>query len=183
MEYSSRRKFLQKTVLASTSIALLSNIQLANAFSFSNCPFEGYNSYAEEKNDLRNPFLSGKQISIKGQIFDKTGTNLLPNVCIEVWHLSPNSKSYKHRAKLKTDTKGNYHFITDFPNKEYGKSSRIYFKISNSETYYFTELVINSTGAHITDKHWYDNQLLDEHLFPITEEFENSSTITFNITL
>ncbi|GGK37501.1 MULTISPECIES: hypothetical protein [Flavobacteriaceae] len=179
----SRRLFLRKSAIATTGVLLLSSSSIANTLTNTDSPFDGYNPYSEEKTDLRISTLFGKHLTVKGKIYNKNGTFPLSNAIIEVWHLSPNSTKFKHRAKLKTNSFGEYSFTSDFPNREQGKMPRIYFKISNSETYYFTELVINRTGAHITDKHWHDNQLLKEHLFPITEEFENYSSVTFNISL
>lgn len=180
----SRRLFIRKSVLATTGLALLSTNTFANTIINTDAPFQGYNPYAEEKNDLRVSKLIGKHLTIKGKIFDETGTFTLPNTNIEVWHLSPNSKSFKHKAKLKTDASGAYSFITDFPNNEKGKPPRIYFKVSNKYKSYFTELIITDFDAHISAKHWEENnQLGDDKLFPIKEGKLNASTITFNISL
>lgn len=180
--HPSRRLFLRNSAIATTGIALFSSTTFANAFTIDDSPFEGYNPYAEEKTDLRTSTLFGKHITVKGKIFDKTGTSPLFNATIEVWHLSPDSNKYKHQAKLTTNSSGEYSFITDFPRKEKGKMNRIYFKISNGNTTYFTELLINDFGAFITDKHWEENNQLGDKLFPKKEGSLNKATITFNIT-
>jgi hypothetical protein len=86
-------------------------------------------------------------------------------------------------AKLKTNSDGEYRFITDFPNNETGKAARIYFKISNNEKSYFTEVYLNQFGAYISGEHWKQNNQLGKKLFPKKETFLNHSTITFNLSI
>lgn len=175
----SRRLFLQKTAMATTGVALLSSNTVIKAFTKDDSPFSGYNPYVEEKTDLRTSSLFGKHLSVKGHIYNKTGNSTVSNVTIEVWHLSPKSSKYKHQGKMKTNSLGEYSFITDFPNKEFGKTARVYFKVSNNKTTYFTELLVNDFGAHITGKHWEENQQLSDNLFPL----KDNSVITFNISI
>lgn len=177
----SRRLFLRKSAIATTGVAIFSSTTFANTFTSDDSPFEGYNPYAEETTDLRKSSIFGKHITVKGKIYDKTGTFTLPSTTIEVWHLSPNSNKYKHHAKLTTNNNGEYNFVTDFPNRGNGKMPRIYFKVSNSSTTYFTELLVNDFGAHITGKHWEENNKLGKKLLPIKEDYSNISKVTFNI--
>jgi len=174
---------LQKAAIATTGITLFSSASALKAFTLDESPFMGYNPYTEEKTDLRNSSLFGKYISIKGTIYDKKGLVSQPNTTMEVWHLSPNSNKFRHHGKMKTDSQGSYQFITNFPNKEEGKASRVYFKVSTNETTYFTELLLNDFGAHITGKHWEENNQLGDKLFPLKEGALDSSTITFNISI
>ena len=178
-----RRTFLSKTFMASAVLALASSTSVVNAFSSNNSPFKGYNPFAEYKTDLRTS-LVGKHVQVKGQIFDATGKHFLPNAKLEVWHLSPNSKKFEHRAILQTDSDGSYQFITDYPEREIGKMPRIYFRVSKDSNSYFTELSFNEQGAFISGKHWEENhQLGDKLLFPTHTNFLNHSTFQFNIVL
>ena len=179
----SRRLFLRKSAIATAGVALLSSSSIATTLTNNNSPFDGYNPYTEENTDLRVASFNGKHLNVKGKIYDKTGTFPLSNATIEIWHLSPNSNSYKHHAKLKTDTNGQYNFVTDFPNRENGKMPRIYFKLSNNNTIYFTELLVNDFGAHITDKHWEENNQLGDKLFPLKVGSTKSSTVEFNVSI
>ena len=181
--HPSRRLFLRNSAIATTGIALFSSTTFANTFTSDDSPFEGYNPYAEEKTDLRTSSLFEKHLQVKGEIFDITGNFPLSNATVEVWHLSPNSTKFKHRAKLKTNSFGEYSFITDFPRKESGKMSRIYFKVSNGNNVCFTELLVNDFGAHITSKHWESNNQLGKKLFPLKNGTPNSSEIQFNISI
>lgn len=179
--HPSRRLFLRNSMFATTGIAFLSSATTLHAFTEDQTPFDGYNPYAEEKTDLRTSSFFGNHLTIKGKIYDKSGAAVLPNISIEVWHLSPNSTSYKHHAKLQTNSDGEYNFITDFPNREKGKIARIYFKISDDNSTYFTELLVNDLGAHITGKHWEENKQLKENLFPIKTGDKNNASVVFNI--
>jgi len=181
--HPSRRLFLRNTAIATTGVTLISSTTFANSLISNNSPFDGYNPYAEEIADLRVSKLFGKHLQVKGTIFDSTGSFGLSNVTVEVWHLSPNSKKYRHRSKLTTNNLGEYNFITDFPYKEYGKPSSIYFKVSNSNKEYFTELLLNDFGANISGKHWSENKQLGNKLLPIKKGGLNDSNIVFNITL
>ena len=178
-----RRSFLGNTMMAAGGLALLGTTDLVHAFASETSPFEGYNPFAPVKIDLReDPF--GKHVQVSGKIFDQSGQRVLEDAKVEIWHLSPSSLKFRHRSTLFTNVNGNYSFITDFPNREYGKYHKIYFKVSDTGRSYFTELSFNEFGAHITDKHWEKNhQLGDDNLFPRFKTFLNQSNITFNISL
>lgn len=180
---TSRRLFLRKSAMATTGAVFLSSTSVINALTLESSPFNGYNPYAEEKTDLRASSLFGDHVTVTGTIFDKTGISPVPNVLIEVWHLSPNSNKYGHKAKLRTNEKGEYQFITDFPNKEEGKMPRIYFKVSSKNDTYYTDLAINNFGAIISDKHWEKNNQLGEKLFPKKGSILGQTIITFNISI
>jgi protocatechuate 3,4-dioxygenase beta subunit len=131
--------------------------------------------------DLRT--FGNKHITIKGNVYDKTGTNTVHGAIVEIWHLSPGLKEYKHRAKVITNSKGEYKFITDLPDRDPGMMPRVYFSISHESSSYTTELLINDNGAHITGKHWEKNNQLGQKLFPKKEMLANHSIITFDITI
>lgn len=178
-----RRLFLGKSLLAATGLICVPTGTIAKELGSNSVPFKGYTPYTDVKTDLRTSFL-GKEVSVSGKIYDATGKSTIPNALIEVWHLSPEKKVYKHRGKMFTDDDGRYQFITDWPNREPGKQHRIYFKVSNAKKIIFTELLFNDFGAHITDKHWEQNQQLAENLrFPKFSTFLNKSTIDFNFSI
>lgn len=178
---SPRRAFLRTSAIAISGVALLTPSAL-DAFTNASSPFDGYNEFAEEKNDLR-VLLNEEPIRVSGTIFDHTGITPLSNSVIEVWHLSPNSSKYRHRGKLKTDENGAYSFITDFPNKEKGKASRIYFKVSKNNNSYFTELPLSRSGVYLTPKHWEENKHLKNDAYPKREQLSKEIHITFNISI
>ncbi|MFC7358273.1 twin-arginine translocation signal domain-containing protein [Jejudonia soesokkakensis] len=179
---TSRRSFLRNSAIATTGLALLSSTQTVSAFTEFDSPFSGYNPYIDEKTDLRSYLSNEESIEINGTIYDVSGENTLAGALVEVWHLSPNSLKYRHRGKTTTNDKGNYQFITDKPNREAGKTPRVYFKVTHGDRSYFTELLIGITGAHITGKHWEENKLNDERLFPTTQKQLDKTIINFNIT-
>ncbi len=173
---------MRDSALAITGLTVLTP-HIANAFTISECPYLGYNPFAETKNDLRTGIFNFNSVTVTGTIYEKDGVTPLSNGTVEVWHLSPNSSKYRHRGKLQTDHEGKYEFITDFPNKEEGKCARIYFKVSSSENCSYTELILNGSGPQITSKHWENNKQLGDKLFPRKTEFLNQSTIHFNISI
>lgn len=178
-----RRTFLRNTVMATAGASLLSSSSFANAFTGENCPYPGYNPYVDIKTDLRSSSWIGEHITVKGTIYDRQHLGTVCNAKVEVWHLSPNSKKYRHRGQMETDVFGNYEFITDFPNREYGKSRKIYFKITSGDRHYFTELILDQNGASINSAHWQDNQHLEHKLFPTQESFLDHKSFNFNITV
>ncbi|MCF4100076.1 hypothetical protein L1I30_00210 [Gillisia sp. M10.2A] len=176
---TSRRLFIRNVSMASLGAVYLSSSSKLSAFTLNENSFAGYNPYAEYKTDLRVSELIGKHITVKGKIFCKNKLEPIEGAKIEVWHLSPNSFKYRHQAKLIANKQGEYSFITDFPNKESGKTPRIYFKISKGDTTYTTELLVNDFGSYITGEHWEKNQTLGDLLQPVKKQ----SNIQFNISI
>ena len=177
---TSRRLFLQRTAIATTGVALLST-GIAQAFTTAS-PYDGYNPYSEEKTDLRTTLFE-EQLRVKGVLYEKSSMKPLANASIEMWHLSPNSTKYRHRGKLKTNAAGEYNFITDYPNNELAKVPRVYFKVTHAGDEVFTDLVLNDTGAHVSDTHWNANQHLGDKLFPTSEKNLNTSIINYNLSI
>ncbi|HAT63645.1 hypothetical protein KXJ69_13465 [Aureisphaera sp. CAU 1614] len=181
-ENISRRIFIRKSAVATTGLALVASSTPLLAFSESNSPYKGYNPFAEEKNDLRtNPF--GKHIAVSGKIFSSDGETILPNTSVEVWHLSPDSKKFRHNAKIKTNESGEYYFITDLPYKEKNVPRNIFFKVTNNSESYFTKLYILSNTAYFNSQHWEENQNLGKHLATLSESTNTQMSIQFNISL
>ncbi|KAA3621192.1 MAG: hypothetical protein DWP94_10875 [Flavobacterium sp.] len=177
---TSRRMFMSKSVLAATGIAFLSSNTI-NAF-VGDCPYEGYNPFAQEKTDLRTTILSN-HITVQGVIYDSSGSTPLKNVEIEVWHLSPGSLKFRNRGKLKTNLSGEYKFITDIPGRKEQSSPRIYFKVSHQDKVVFTEILINVHGVFITSDHYNTQSALGSKLLPSSNRSNGNSEIKFNISI
>lgn len=178
----SRRTFLGNFTLATTGIALLSTTAAVSAFVVEDQTLMGYNAYANTNHDMRQSPL-GKHIAVTGTVFKRDGVSILPNATIEVWHLSPNSDKYRHRAKLTSDENGHYKFITDVPNRCNGNMPCIHFKISNGESSYVSRLWMNDHSAYISSDHWERNQHLAEMLLPKKERGLLHDTIKFNFSV
>jgi protocatechuate 3,4-dioxygenase beta subunit len=176
-----RRNFIKSVAITTTGVALLSSTSIMQAFNGNESPFEGYNPYAEEKTDLRKFSFIENSIIVKGTLFDKSSLQQLSKATVEVWHLSPNSKKYNHQAKMKVNEKGEYSFITDFPNNETGRYPKVFFKISTNEKTYFTSLSLTKDNAFIDQKHYEENSVLGEKRFPTNQQINNQATVTFNI--
>lgn len=175
-----RRNFLKKVALAGSGVAFLSSTSILQAFNGNDCPYEGYNPYSEEKTDLRASVFSGNHITITGKVYSKSNLNPVSNAIVEVWHLSPNSKRYRHQAKMKVNQNGEYTFITDFPNRELGRYPKVFFKITDGHKVTFTELSISNNNAYVNQKHYEENIELGNNLFPTNKTINNQQIITFN---
>lgn len=180
-DINSRRNFLRNSIVVAAGFAISPKTVVAN--NLTDVSGKLGNSDVFKVVDLRKSKLFGKHVTIKGKIYNSEGTSPLANVNLDVWHFSPGSKIRKHKATLKTNSLGEYIFKTDFPEKLNGKSPRVHFKVSKGAKEYGTELIINHTGANISEKHWTENKQLGNKLFPSKEDFLNSSTITFNISI
>ncbi len=178
----SRRAFLGNLALATSGITLLSASSITNALTLEDQSLIGYNPYASTNADMRQTLL-GKHISVSGKVFNKDGSGVVPNATIEVWHLSPNSEKYRHRAKLTSDANGNYTFITDVPNRSKGNMPCIHFKISSGESSYVSRLWMNEQSAFIHSDHWAINQHLGESLLPRKESGLLHDEIKFNFSI
>jgi len=161
----SRRGFLGNLTLATTGFALLSTASVVSALTADQQVSYSNNAQPNTNADMRQSLL-GKHVSIKGTVFNKDGSATVPNARIEVWHLSPNSKDFGHRATFTSDVNGNYSFITDVPYTKNGTISSIHFKISSRESSYVSQLWMNEHSAYIHSDHWERNQHLGELLLP-----------------
>ncbi len=175
-----RRNFLKNVGLAASGVAFLSSTSVLQAFDKNDCPYEGYNPYAEEKTDIRKSVFSGNHITVKGKVLTKSNLAPASDATIEVWHLSPNSTKYRHQAKMKVNQDGEYSFLTDFPEKEKGRYAKIFFKVSQGNNITFTELSLTEDNAYINHKHFADHLGLKEQMFPTNKTINNEKVITFN---
>ncbi|NNE27167.1 MAG: hypothetical protein HKN09_10010 [Saprospiraceae bacterium] len=178
----SRRSFVENLTLATSGIALLSSTSFLNAFNSKTDVLEGYNPYAGTNPDMRQGIFEN-YIKVTGTVYSKETEQPISGALVEVWHLSPNSKKYRHRAKLKTDANGQYSFLTDPPNKEKGQMPAIHFKLSTVNDSYCSRLWIHKNTAFISSEHWARNQGLGDRLLPKKEIHTFHETITFNLSI
>jgi len=108
-----RRNFLGKAFVATAGSVCMSSTSVLKAFEGIKVSFEGYNPYVEEKNHLRTSLL-GKQVAIKGNIYDEIGQHPVSDTVVEIWHLSPNSTKYHHRGKVYINAMEVYNLIKLF---------------------------------------------------------------------
>lgn len=111
-------------------------------------PYQGYIPVSPVKTDLR-VLSAGSQLEVWGRILNLTDGRPISSAGIELWHLSPISDKRKRRAKLITDRRGSYRFITDLPGREMGKDYIVYFKISYMGQSHFTKLSFNNARARL----------------------------------
>ncbi len=112
-------------------------------------PYPGYSSLSALKNDLRRN-LHGHEVTVRGVIYDTLSHRVLTHARIEVWHRSPVAEEDYCRACFTTDDYGQYHFITDCPDREKGKNYSIFFKITYKQKSFFTKMSFNHSLALIS---------------------------------
>lgn len=180
---SSKHSFLESSSIMNSSSTIIRSNHIVDALKSDISPFRGYSHLVPVKSDLRiNP--NSNYLEVSGKIYNRNRSIPLKGVVIEVWHLSPDSKHFKHRARLHTDDSGNYRFITDIPGREMGKNYKIYFKIIYGESTYFTELAFNNSSIYITGRLRQKNNLLQkEKLLPKNNSSFFKSRVNFNISL
>lgn len=126
-------------------------VSIRTAITSRQSPYPGYLPVAPVKSDLRVSF-SGSHVQVQGLIIDQRTRILTDLIRLEIWHLSPNSYKYDHRAVTYTDKMGNYRFITDLPNRESGRDYKIYLRITHENKSYFTHLSFNHSAAFISTR-------------------------------
>ena len=178
----SRRRFLGNLSIAAAGMAMFSSSAL-NSNKNEAALFQGYIPNAPEGADLRSFMSTARAVQVKGRLFDRASGRPLANQCIEIWHLSPDGKNYRHRGRFHTSDNGSYSFLTDLPGKEEGKMPRINFKINSDTDSYLTSLILGSNQAFIMDDHWERNQSLGNDVFPQRTEELSKSIIQFNISI
>lgn len=176
----SRRRFIQNVSTVTAGLAAVSAVP-----AFTSASKEQFNSYvpgAPFSNDLRTNNPLCPQVKVEGKIQSNRDISM-SDVQLEVWHLSPDSKQYGHRATIKVESDGSYQFLTDYPNNETGKQPCIHFRIGHSTDSYDTKLIIGKDFAFITDDHWLRNHKTVKNLFPKKKRELNQIRIKFDLSI
>ena len=133
----------------SHSIRGAHRILLASAADSS--PYDGYIPLAPLKSHLARS-RRAEQLVIYGRIFDKSGKWPAGNAGVEIWHLTPGTKEFNHRAKLISDSTGAFQLTTDMPARIAGQNFKIYFKIRIGVKSFFTYLSFNHSMAFLANR-------------------------------
>ncbi|MEY4540123.1 MAG: Dioxygenase [Bacteroidota bacterium] len=132
-----------------------------------------------------------KSLKVSGKICYED-LSPVKNALLEIWHNNSesNPSKFEYEEKLITDSEGNYHFETDFPEKHFEESNykmrRIFFKIKqkNGEEI-LTKLYLGANGEAFIDNYHFEKTHKDfrEELPKTKHENENLTLIQFNIFL
>jgi hypothetical protein len=171
-KYSTRRNFLKTSAFAAAGLSLLSSSVLKAG----NITVPNFDVTVP---DLRTGLFRENYMVVSGKVFDRQ--SLLPKTNAVLHVLAGNSNSPV--ASINVDNEGRYRFLCDFPKKEFGKSARLYLKLSTPESFYTTELIFSEFDAHITDRHWELNRNLGDRVFPKKQSREDFSEISFNLSI
>ena len=137
-------------------------------------PYDGYIPLSLLKSNLRKS-NGVEQLVVNGRIFDKSGKWPVGNAGIEIWHLTPGTKDFKHRAKLISDSTGVFQLITDMPARVRGQNFKIYFKITSGRNSFYTHLSFNHSMAFLAYRSTKSKNLagIFNQLKQITEDRNN----------
>ncbi len=154
---------------------------IAKCHKYQKSPYDGYRNLAVISNDLRSDPIRDV-LEVSGKLYASDRKVPLSDVSIEVWHLSPDSEHYNHRARFHSEDFGHYRFLTDMPGRELGKNYKIYFKISYRAETYFTTLSLNNTSVFIANRLSRNKQMIRNSQLSAIRAFElNMTRINFDI--
>ena len=140
-----RRSFIGKLSTASAGVTLLSSVSL-NALSNNRNLLDAQKGEISSKANLRIASFGNQVVTVYGKVYRQDGVSVSSNTIVEMWHLSPNSNSLGHRAKVTTDHNGEFILVTDFPNRASGKMPAIHFKLENTDKIYELQMWTRGVG-------------------------------------
>lgn len=132
--------------------------------------------------DLRTG-LKRNFVSFKGIVYDKSGLSSQAGVTIVISNQTSGLFKTNRMSKIKTNEKGEYHFLVDYPEKEKGKMPRLKFDIANGVNAYSSEVLLNDFSANISGNHWQLNRQLGDKLFPLRKKIDNGVEVLLNLSV
>ena len=192
-------KFITTTALAAVAVS-----------SFGKAIYKGDNTFegdCKTTSDILGPFyrpnaplrnnlifegLKGAVLTISGIAFGADCVTPLKNVEVEIWHCDTEgeydntSKVFRHRGRVFTNSKGQYHFKTIFPGKYLNGSAyrpaHIHFRVSSEETKELVSQVYFQNDPDIVKDKWAsDKKAKHRTLALIPNGHEGELEVEFNI--
>lgn len=193
MSHNSRRGFLKKSSLISSSLmamsaGLVSTDVFASAL-HKDLPY--YRAGSPFRKDLR-VSGSGIPLVIKGKVYQEDGRTPLAGATVEIWHCDRRGRfdnstpGYHYRGKTQADKNGEYKFMSHIPGKheEDGqkKMSRVFFLVSApGHKEQFSQLYFTSMyETHIDGDHWAQSPLRKFADLPTTKVKGGTYEATYN---
>lgn len=189
-----RKDFLKKSAFAVFSMSAFGAIakQLDGSFK-GDCettndilgPF--YRPEAPIRNDLRFEGIEGVPITLKGQVFGDDCKTPLSNAMVEIWHCNANGEydnetnAFLHRARWKTNSKGEYSFQTIVPGKYLNgrlyRPSHIHYRVTEDGSRELISQLYFKGDPHITADPWASNPKAEHRILPIVPEDVNGNLV------
>ena len=196
-----RKQFLSTTALAAFSISCLGKVEKTE-----NDDFKGG---CETTNDILGPFyrenaplrydmtyenLKGNVIELKGKVYQSDCETVLKDALVEIWHCDTegnydnNSDDFQHRARWKTDEKGEYAFKTILPGKylngQLYRPAHIHFRVTADNHKELISQIYFQGDPHIEEDHWASQKKARRRILPIVlEDINGNLVVNFDIYL
>jgi protocatechuate 3,4-dioxygenase beta subunit len=151
-----------------------------------------YRPNAPIRNNLNYQGLKGAVLNIAGVAFGKDCVIPLKNVEVEIWHCDTEgeydntSDKFRHRARVFTNSKGEYRFKTIFPGKYLNGSAyrpaHIHFRVSSKETKELVSQVYFQNDPDIIHDQWASNSKAKHRTLTLTPKgHAGELAVEFNI--
>jgi hypothetical protein len=178
-----RRVFLKNVAIAMAGTILAPSIlagQVVDNKAIPGVDTKGLGHILDLRTGLKRNF-----VSFKGIVYNKSDLSSRPQAGVTIVILNQPSGLFKTNcmSKIKTNEKGEYHFLLDYPEREKGKMPRLKFDITNGENAYSSEVLLNDFSANISGSHWELNKQLGDKLFPSREKINNGVEVSLNLSV
>lgn len=153
-----------------------------------------YRAGAPFRSDLTFAGLKGNRIILKGKVLKSDCITPLNDALVEIWHCNTegeydnDSSEFKHRARLKTNEKGEYSFTTILPGKylngELYRPSHIHFRVSEKSSSELISQIYFKGDPHIDRDPWASSTKAKHRILDIIpEDIQGNLTVVFDIFL
>ena len=196
-----RRRFLTASTLTAFSVSTFGKVlRNSNGDIGGDCettndilgPF--YRPDAPIRKDLLFEGITGTRILLTGRVLDDDCTTPLNNAQVEIWHCDGtgwydnDTSEFKHRARWKTDEKGEYSFRTILPGKylngQLYRPSHIHYRVTEKDHHELISQIYFSGDPHIPEDPWASHPKALKRILPISPVGLNGDLqITFDIQL
>lgn len=153
-----------------------------------------YRPDAPIRNDLTNEGLVGTRIKLKGKVYKSDCVTPLENAMVEIWHCNTDgeydndSKDYNQRARLLTNSKGEYSFLTIIPGKYLNgnlyRPAHIHYRVTEKSSKELISQVYFKGDPHIEKDPWASKEKAELRILEIIpEDVKGNLTLNFDIFL
>lgn len=153
-----------------------------------------YRPNAPMRSDLTYNGLKGTRIVLKGKVFKSDCETLVQDALVEIWHCNADgdydndTNEFRQRARLSTNSKGEYSFTTILPGKYLNgklyRPAHIHYRVSEKNSKELISQIYFKGDPHITADPWASQDKAKLRILQITpEDIKGNLTINFDIYL
>lgn len=153
-----------------------------------------YRPNAPMRSDLTYEGLKGTRIVLKGKVFKSDCETLVQDALVEIWHCNADGEydndtsAFRQRARLNTNSKGEYSFTTILPGKYLNgklyRPAHIHYRVTEKNSKELISQIYFKGDPHLTTDPWASQDKAKLRILPITpEDIKGNLTINFDIYL